>query len=181
MLSKSDFGANALVNFMCLYSLAGYFRLWANDIRGKKYIFYGLIFAVMNFVMILLLDVVVMRFPVLSKFSVHFTGLMNCQEILRPLVILTALSLVLGFRGLDIPHSKIINVIAASAFGVYLIHDGAAGHFLWREVFRNASFQNSPYLIPYSLVCIMAVYISCTLLEILRSRIFRALSRGYLS
>ena len=181
MLSKSNFGANALINFMCLYSLAGYFRLWADDVCGKKYILYGLIFMAMNFVMILLLDAAVMKFPVLSEYAVHFTGLMNCQEILRPLVVLTALSLVLGFKGFDVTQRKIVNVIAASSFGVYLIHDGAAGHFLWREVFRNASFQDSPYLIPYSLSVILTVYISCTVIELIRSKIFRTITRGYLS
>lgn len=181
MLSKSNFGANALINFMCLYSLAGYFRLWADDVYGKKYILYGAIFAVMNFVMILLLDAAVMKFPVLSEYAVHFTGLMNCQEILRPLVVLTALSLVLGFKGFDVTQRKIVNVIAATSFGVYLIHDGAEGHFLWREVFRNASFQDSPYLIPYSLSVILTVYISCTVIELIRSKIFRTITRGYLS
>ena len=181
MFSKSSFGANPLINFVCLYSLAGYFRLWADDVCGRKYLLYGTFFAAVNFVMILLLDIAVCKFPSANAFVIHFTGLMNCQEILRPLIVLTALSLMLGFKGLGIRNNRLINAIAASAFGVYLIHDGALGHFLWREVFRNASFQYSPYLIPYSLAVIMAVYISCTLFELMRSRIFRAISGGRLS
>ena len=90
--------------------------------------------------------------------------------------------MLIGFNSLKIPHSKIINLLASATFGVYLIHDNNfVRPFLWHKVFMNASFQNSPYLIPYSIGVILLVYVVCTLIELTRSRIFKMLSSGYLS
>ena len=101
---------------------------------------------------------------------------------MKPMVIISSLCLLLGFRSLDIPHSKIINLLASATFGVYLIHDNNfVRPFLWRIVFKNASYQNSPYLIPYSIAVIIIVYISCTVIELIRAKLFKLLSGGRLS
>lgn len=174
-LTKSDFGANATINFVCMYSLAGYVRLYPEDFRKRNYILYGLAFIGINFLSAIVINVV-SKFSVFTMHGGYFFGMM------RPFTVLAVLSLMLFFRGLNIPNSKIINAIASATFGVYLIHDNnLVRPFLWHDLFRNASFQDSPYLIPYSLAVIMAVYISCTVIELIRSRIFRALSHGKLS
>ena len=73
-------------------------------------------------------------------------------------------------------------VAASATFGVYLIHDNnLVRPFLWRVVFKNASFQNSPYLIPYSIGVVILVYVACTAIEILRSKIFKIISCSKLS
>ncbi len=175
-LTKSDFQSNALVNFICLYSLAGYFRLWASDFGNKKFILYGITCILVNYVSAILLDVIGLKIQLAARGSIYFFGMM------RPFTILGTLCLLLGFRSLEIPHSKIINLLASATFGVYLIHDNNfVRPFLWHKVFMNASFQNSPYLIPYSIGVVLLVYVMCTLIELARSRIFKALSRGYLS
>lgn len=174
-LTKSDFGANATINFLCIYSLAGYVRLYPEDFRKRNYILYGLAFIGINFLYAIATNVVPKLLIVTNSIG-YFFGMMG------PFTVLAVLSLLLFFKSLNIPHNKLINVIASATFGVYLIHDNRlVRQFLWHELFCNASFQDSPYLIPYSLAVIMAVYISCTLFELLRSRIFRALSRGKLS
>lgn len=174
-LTKSDFGANATINFVCMYSLAGYVRFYPEDFRKRNYILYGLAFIGINFLSAIVIDV-------MSKFFTLNIGGGYFFSMMRPFTVLAVLSLLLFFSVLNIPHSKIINAIASATFGVYLIHDNnLVRPFLWHDLFRNASFQDSPYLIPYSLAVIVAVYISCTVIELMRSRIFRALSRGKLS
>ena len=176
VLTNSDFGANATINFMCLYCLAGYLRLHAEDYGSRKYILYGLAFVGVNFLSVIALDIAGTRHPYFAKMSSYFLGMM------RPFTVLAVLCLVIGFRSLNIPSSKIINVIASATFGVYLIHDNRyVRPFLWVNVFRNASFQESSHLIPYSIAVIMIVYISCTVIELLRQKAFRTLSGGRLS
>lgn len=41
----------------------------------------------------------------------------------NPLVVISALAVVLQFNNMNIGTNKVINFIAASAFGVYLLHD----------------------------------------------------------
>ena len=160
-LTNSDFGANQTINFMCLYSLAGYVRFYPDDFK-RKYIFYGLMFTGI--------------FAVIVKKPMYLIGMM------KPFTLLASLWLLISFSNLNIPHSKVINMIASATFGVYLIHDNNfVRPFIWKQLFRVASFQESQYLIPYSLAVVLIVYISCTVLESIRSKIFRTLTRGYLS
>ncbi|MBQ7216169.1 MAG: acyltransferase family protein [Synergistaceae bacterium] len=176
-LTHSNFGANNLMNFMLVYSLAGYFRLWGKDSGSKKFIWYGVLGISINFVSVVLLDIIGLYVPFAGKHALYF-----CGGMMKPMVILSSLCLLLGFRSLNIPHSKIINILASATFGVYLIHDNNfVRPFLWRTLFKNASYQDSPYLIPYSIAVILTVYISCTVIELIRAKIFRTFSGGRLS
>ena len=176
MFTGGSFGGNALIHFVCLYSLAGYVRLWCDDYGSKKFILIGACFIALNYISIIVFDIIGLQVNLFARNATYMTGMM------RPLTICATLCLLIGFKHLNIKHSKIINTLAAATFGVYLIHDnGFIRPFLWHEVFRNASYQNSPYLIPYSIAVIVIVYVSCTVIEILRSKIFRVLSRGKLS
>ena len=93
----------------------------------------------------------------------------------------SAMCMFIGFKKLVIPSSKIINTLAAAVTGVYMLHDHVHAIKFMRYVFRLSSFQNSPYLIPRMISDVLIVYISCTVLELIRSRIFKMLSRGRLS
>ena len=175
-LTRSTFGANSTVNFVCLYSLAGYVRLYPEDFGTRRFILWGALFAVGNFLSVIAVDVLD---SVQSYFTLHPYYFL---EMMRPFTVAAALCLLVGFTKLKIPHSRVINTLASATFGVYLIHDSnIVRPFLWHEIFRNASFQESPYLIPYSVAVILTVYTVCTILESARSRIFRALSGGRLS
>ena len=176
MLTKSDFGANDTINFICVYSIAGYLRLYGVDLRGRKYLLYALGFIWINFMSTIFFDLIGLKIAIAAK------GALYLHPMMRPFTIAAALCLLAGFRGLNIPYSKLINTIASATFGVYLIHDSnLVRPFLWHEVFRNASFQDSSYLIPYSVAVILIVYLVCTLLELVRSKIFMVISRGGLS
>lgn len=176
MLTSSDFGANNTISFICIYSIAGYLRLYGVDLCGRKYLLYALGFIWINFMSTIFLDLIGLKFAIAAK------GALYLHSMMRPFTIAAALCLLVGFRSLNIPHSKLINAIASATFGVYLIHDSKLVRpFLWLEVFRNASFQDSPYLIPYSIAVILIVYLVCTLLELMRSKIFRVISRSKLS
>ena len=171
----TSFEGSNLMNFICLYSLAGYFRLWAKDFGSKKFIIYGVGFMALNFLSFLCLDVIGRRFPFVGVRALHLRPLM------RPFTILAVVCLFLGFRRLTL-NSKLVNILASATFGVYLIHEHKLMRpFLWLKVFKNFTYQNSPYLIPYSLGVIIFVYVACTLIELARMKIFRLVSRGRLS
>ena len=169
-------GANHIADFVCVYSVAGYIRLYAGNLGGKKFLLYALGFIGLNFMSAVIINVISMRIPVVDNAVRHMFAMM------RPFTLLAVSSLVIFFRNLNIPDSKVINTIASASFGVYLIHDSRLVRpLIWKKLFHVASYQDSPYLIPYSLAVILAVYISCTVIDLVRSKIFRTLSRGYLS
>ena len=114
----------------------------------------------------------------LDVFAIEF----EYDEMMRPLIILASVFFLIGFKHLDINHNKLINLSASAVFGVYLIHENKLVRpFLWEKVFNNSAFQESPYLIVYSLFAAGVVYISCTIIELVRAKIFKTLSHGKLS
>ena len=157
-----------LLIFIFLYSIAGYFRLRASSLGSVKCITLGVILIGIKFLTVIMPDI----------FGLKFSSL----EMMDPLTIFAVLCLLLGFGHLKITYSNVINILASATFGIYLIHDSKfVKPFLWHDVFHNAAFQDSPYLIPYSIIVILTVYFSCTMIELMRAKIFRTLSGGRLS
>jgi hypothetical protein len=59
--------------------------------------------------------------------------------------------------------------MASATFGVYLIHDNdIIRKLLWLDWFRNAEYQDSLLLIPYSIFVVAVVYIVCATIDLLR-------------
>ena len=161
------------LDFICMYSLGSYIRLWADKVGSKKYILLGAFAMAANFMCIV-------KFVPLNMSGIYpedyfhaMTGALN---------IIASVCMFLGFKSLNIGNIRTVNVAASAVSGVYMLHDHAfAVNFWWHRVFKAAVFQDSPYLIPYMIFAVIIVYVSCTIIDLLRSRLFRALSRGHLS
>ena len=68
-------------------------------------------------------------------------------------------------------YHKWVNIVASATFGVYLIHDnGLIRQFLWSDIFKNSQYQESVFLIPYSIIVVAIVYFICTIIDLLRQR-----------
>ena len=63
----TSFCGSNLVNFMCLYSLAGYVQLWGKDFVNKKFICYGIGFIAINFLSAIVFDFIGIKIPVFGK------------------------------------------------------------------------------------------------------------------
>ena len=172
MVTSSPFAGSQLVDFVCVYSVGAYVRIWAKDFSGgKRFILYGILFILADGLVLLSLDIAGMKYAIFAENATYFCGMM------MPLTFLSALCIFMGFLRLNIPHSRVINTIAGTTLGVYMLHENIfSQHFLWNVIFRPASFQESTYFILYTLAVILAVLTVCSLLELLRSRLFRTLS-----
>jgi len=86
--------------------------------------------------------------------------------------LLISLSLFMAFATMKMDYHKWINTIASATFGVYLIHDSdIIRPLLWLDWFKNAQYQDSLMLIPYSIAVVLAVYIACTIIDLLRQKL----------
>lgn len=87
----------------------------------------------------------------------------------KPLAVITAVFAFLFFKNLKIGYSKVINTIAASTFGVLLIHanSDAMRRWLWRDTLSNVEhFDGNIYL--HAFLSVLAVYVICTLIDFIR-------------
>ena len=70
-------------------------------------------------------------------------------------------------------YSRIINTVAASAFGVYLIHMyPQVITLLWHDWFDIGKYYSSPWAPCIAVGIVLFVYLACTVLDIIRRGIF---------
>lgn len=166
--TTKSYESNALIWFMYLYTISGYVKLHLNNIKisGRKSICIALVFVFITLLSTMIFDFVGLKIPVVGKHATYFYGMQQLP------VVCISIFLFIGFLNLKIKYNKIINIIATATFGVYLIHDNSyVRNFLWKVLFRNADFANSIFLIPYSLLVIILVFLVCTFIELFRIHI----------
>ena len=91
-------------------------------------------------------------------------------ESLAFMSVITSVSLFMFFKNLKIGYSRIINVIGASTFGVFLIHTSGDGmrRWLWCDFIDVVGHYDSPYYALYAIGCILAIFIVCSIIDICR-------------
>lgn len=99
----------------------------------------------------------------------------------NPIVIIQSVAFVLFFSTLNL-KSKIINNLSKLTLGVYLIHDN---NFIRENLYKwvgidNGNFNNYSFIL-YIMAITVAIYISCSLLEWIRQKIFQFVYRRKIS
>lgn len=74
------------------------------------------------------------------------------------------------FKSMKIRNSKFINTIAASAFGVLLIHANSdtMRQWLWKDTVDCVGHFDTPYYWLYAIGCVLAIYVICTVIDFIR-------------
>lgn len=74
------------------------------------------------------------------------------------------------FKGLSIKNNQLINIVASTTFGIYLIHDSSVGRvLLWNKIFHCLDYQyNSAYFPLLAILSTFTVFISCSIIDYLR-------------
>lgn len=163
--TTKNFQSNPLLWFIYLYALAGYIRLYGllADLKAKTCILFAVFVSLLTLLSAIGFDILGKKINIFSEHTDYF---FDMQKL--PILVVSVL-LFLGFLKIDLGLNGVINIISSATFGVYLIHDNAyVREFLWKILFRNASYTFSDYLIPYSIWVIIIVYVVCTLIELMR-------------
>lgn len=170
-------GGVSIAWFVTVYLFGAYIRLYYKpDGRFKHRLFYGMLAALLvplsRFAIELLMKTPLGKISVLEDLMWGYSLFFTYSSIL---VTAASVLLFLAFLNLEVKPgktAKFITTVAGAAFGVYLIHD----HYYIRETLwpkiDGASWLGRWYLLPASLGVIFAVYAGCTLIELLRQKLF---------
>lgn len=164
-LTGSQYEGNNLTWFITLYAISGYVRLYGFNpkVTPKHYAILCGIFAALAYLFSVVYTIFGTRWGL--SLTTYYYG-----QVKLP-ILLVSLTLFMAFATLKMDYHKWINIIASATFGVYLIHDhDLVRPFLWLHVFKNAQYQNSSMLIPYSGAVAAIVYAGCTLMDLLRQQ-----------
>jgi hypothetical protein len=86
------------------------------------------------------------------------------------LAVITSISAFLFFKNLQMKPSKVINTIAGSTFGIFLIHANSdtMRAWLWDKVINTVGHYYSPILPLYVVCSVVAVFVICLLIDLFR-------------
>ena len=151
---------NYLSWFIILYILGSYIRLYALY-RDGSVIFWG----GMAFVSIVLSIGSVLTCLKLNLSAYTFVG-----ESLAFMSVITSVAVFMFFKNLEIGYSRIINMVGASTFGVFLRHTcgDSMRHWLWYDIVDVIGHYDSPYYALYAIGCVLGIFVVCGLIDICR-------------
>ena len=157
-------GYSPLALFVYLYLVAGYIKKFPNKILENKK---G----------VLIFFFVSLTLTILSIYCLNFLGIRYQMALLHSdfflyenklLTITNSISLFLVFRNIEIKSNNIINFVAGSMFGVYLIHDNTmVREVLWKYVDSDKIEGGLNFLL-YGILVSLVVFIGCTFIDLLR-------------
>lgn len=79
------------------------------------------------------------------------------------------------FLNMNIPNNKLINKLASTTLGIYLLHDGELSAWLWDELFCNASHQDSKFLVIYIIGTTIIIFMVGACIDLCRQLFERVL------
>ena len=146
--------------FIVLYFIASYIRIYDKAIFNNTGLWGLLALAAL---VISVASIVVMNLT-------NHTPTFFLLESNRILAIVLALCAFMFFKNLKIKTNRFINTVAASAFGVLLIHSNGDDmrHWLWQDVLRNTEMFGSKWLVAHAILSVLGIYIICTVIDYLR-------------
>lgn len=159
---KSTIPTGDIFWFFLLYLIGAYIRLYEPTwLNGKHTLAYGVGAYGFCLLFCLAADELGIRWPVFSQYATYFSDMQKTT------MLVSSVLLFAGFKNLSIRFSPFINTVAASTFGIYLIHDNQYMRwFLWDRLFKNANFYDSPFLVLHAFGAISITFLVCLLADL---------------
>lgn len=89
------------------------------------------------------------------------------------LAVATGVCSFLFFKNLRIRYNPFINTVAASTFGVLLIHANSdtMRQWLWGDLLDNVGHYGSPFMPLHAIGCCLLIFAACTAIDVVRIRL----------
>lgn len=145
---------------LLLYSLGAYIRKYYEK-KQSDYLWIEVTCGILLLFLLSGISIFFDKFEYLKPvFKSRFEFIWGIEK--TPIIVLSTI-LFLVFKNLNIRLNKIINWIAASTFGVYLLHMNKwTTYIIWNDICRTKEYYKSPVMIIHVLVCVGLIYIVCT-------------------
>ena len=155
--------------FVTLYFISAYLCLYPLKQDGNVK-FWGWMTAIswgLSIVSIICLQYLQFKFTSSAQLGRSYFLVSDSNSILA---LTNGITSFMWFKNLKIKNSKIINTIAASAFGVLLIHanSNTMRQWLWKDTIDCVGHYDAPYYWLYATGCVLAIYTICTIIDIIR-------------
>lgn len=166
----SLYSANELIFFIMIYIIGAYLGKYKENfvIKDNSFLKLSLLFLIILYLSAVVMDLVGLKYQIFATKFNHFWYMHQFP------MLITCIFIFLGFKNLKIKNSKLINKIAATTFGIYLIHEHPLIKIRLNDFLTNLHIENSIYLIPITLFLGLAIFVICSLIDLLRIKIFNS-------
>lgn len=151
--------------FIVLYCFASYIRLYP-----KRWFSNNKVCGIILFLSLILSALSVICCAWIGTKTGKFLPFYFVTDSNAFLAVLVGISAFLFFKNLHIPYNKLINTVAASTFGVLLIHANGdtMRQWLWKDTLDNVGHYNDKYLILHSIGSVLLIYVICSSIDFVR-------------
>lgn len=159
---ESYFYFSRFIWFVVIYLIGSYIRLYSIKIFNKRKT--SIIIALASFAIMVLGIVVIYKYKfIFTKIDVAYFWPPNTLPML-----LLSVSVFMIFLDIKINYSKIINRVASTTLGIYMLHDGVLNKYIWNNIFRAKEHLNSKFSILYILISAITIYICGMIIDLIR-------------
>lgn len=152
--------------YFVVYMIGGYIRLYPVKFFENRRVtgVSTLVVLALSYLSIIAIDVFN------SKFNLNISPYFFVMNANKILALLLAVFMFSFFKNINIKSSKLINTISSTTFGVLLIHANSYSmrNFLWGTLLDIKGHYTMQLLPLYSIVCVIAIYMVCVVIDLLR-------------
>lgn len=151
--------------FMVLYVIASYIRLYPKRWFDRTKLWGGL--TVLSIFVSVLSIICCGRFFSLLNMDSVYSFVVDSNTFLA---VSNGVCSFMFFKNLKVPQSNLINTIAASTFGVLLIHENSdtMRQWLWKDTLNNVGAYNTSYFALHAIGSVLLIFIICIVIDHLR-------------
>lgn len=155
---------NYVTWFCVLFFLASFMRFYATEISFLNKTKWGIL-SIISIVLSLVSVALLAYFRKDTHTIYYFVSDSN-----KILAIFSAICTFMYFKNLKIQYSKVINTIAASTFGVLLIHahSNEMRQWLWKDFVDVKSHYFMDHYILFSISVVIAIFSICIIIDCIR-------------
>lgn len=150
------------LNWFCtLYCISSYIRFYGLPYNNSQ-LKWGC-----ATIIILLISIASIFSPLMFNKTPNYFFVADSNHILA---LILSISSFMWFKNLKIKQNRFINMVAASTFGVFLIHTRGEEmrHWLWYDLIKTGAHYNDQYYWAYALSCVFAIFAVCSIIDIIR-------------
>lgn len=161
-IPKAETFFNQFIWLIVIYFIGAYIKKYSFNIlksNKSRIICAIIIIFIMNIVMVAL-EMLSVKIPILSKAVYYFNNINS------PLVLVLTILIFTIFKNLDVKNSNVINKIASTTFGIYLIHENVfLRDIIWKQIVQGSKFINSPFLILNAICGVVGVFLISMIID----------------
>ena len=158
------------MSFILIYILGAYIKKY--DVNILKTNRTRISMAIIIIIILIVLTITLMFLANKISFIKNKTQYLNQEK--SPLIIILTILILNIFRTLKVKKNVIINLIATTTFGIYLIHENVfLRDIIWKNIVNANNYINSNLLIYNALFGIIVVFFGCIIIDLFVQKILQ--------